>query len=48
MNELSSIICEIVPLRPSALGVIFYGDKTINDKSNHRTLTVTISYIKNT
>ena len=35
MNELSSIICGIVSLRPSAiLEVILYGDKMLNDKSN--------------
>ena len=49
MNELSSIICEIVSLRPSPLlEVILYGDKMLNDKSNHRILTATINYIKNT
>ena len=48
MNELSSINCEIVFLRPSAfLEVILYGDKTLNDKSNHRILTTAINYIKN-
>ena len=47
MNELS-INCEIVSLRPSALlEVILYGDKTLNDKSNHRILTTAINYIKN-
>ena len=35
MNKLSSIICGIVSLRPSAiLEVILYGDKMLNDKSN--------------
>ena len=39
MNELSSINCEIVSLRPSPLlEVILYGDKMLNDKSNHRIL----------
>ena len=34
MNELSSINCGIVSLRPSALlKVIVYGDKMLNDKS---------------
>ena len=48
MNELSSINCEIVSFRPSALlEVILYGDKTLNDKSNHRILTAIINYIKN-
>ena len=38
MDERSSINCEIVSLRPSALlEVILYGgDKKLNDKSNHR------------
>ena len=36
MNELSSINCGIVSLRPIALlEVIFYGNKMLNDKSNH-------------
>ena len=49
MNELSSITCGIVSLRPSALlEVILYGDKMLNDKSGHQILTVTINYIKNT
>ena len=49
MNELSSINCEIVSLIPCALlEVILYGDKTLNDKSNHRILIATITYIKNT
>ena len=49
MNELSSISCEIVSLRPSPfLEVILYGDKMLNGKSNHRILTATINYIKNT
>ena len=49
MNELSSINCGIVSLRLSALlEVIIYGDKMLNDKSNHRILTETINYIKNT
>ena len=49
MNELSSINCEIVSLRPSPhLEVILYGDKMLNDKSNHRVLIATINYIKNT
>ena len=48
-NELSSINCGIVSLRPSALlEVIFYGDKIFNDKSNYRILTAIINYIKNT
>ena len=48
MNESSSINCEIVSLRLSALlEAILYGGKTLNDKSNHRKLTATISYIKN-
>ena len=42
MNELSSTDCEIVSLRPSLLlEVILYGDKMLNDKSNHRILTAT-------
>ena len=46
-EELSSINCEIVSLRPTALlEVILYGDKKLNDKSNHQMLTVTINYIK--
>ena len=49
MNELSSINCGIVFLRPTALlEVIIYGDEMINDKSNHLILTATINYIKNT
>ena len=49
MNELNSINCEIVSLRPTPLlEVILYGDKMLNDKSNHRILTGTINYIKNT
>ena len=49
MNELSSINCEIVSLIPCALlEVILYGDKTLNDKSNHKILIATITYIKNT
>ena len=49
MKEVSSINCEIVSLRSIALlEVILYGDKTLNDKSNHRILTETTSYIKNT
>ena len=49
MNELSSINCEMVSLRPSALlEVILCGDKMFNDKSNHRILTATIDYNKNT
>ena len=49
MNELNSINCEIVSLRPTPLlEVILYGDKMLNDKSNHRILTATINYIKNT
>ena len=41
-NELSSIDCEIVSLRPSLLlEVILYNDKMLNDKSNHRILTAT-------
>ena len=49
MNELSSINCEIVSHRPSALlEVILYGDKMLNNKSNHRIFTATIIYIKNT
>ena len=48
MNELNSINCEIVSLRPTALlEVIVYGDKMLNDKSNHWVITVTINYIKN-
>ena len=36
INELSNINCEIISLRPTALlEVIFYGDKRLNDKSNH-------------
>ena len=47
MNELSSINCGIVSLRPNArLKVIVYGDKMLNDKSNHQVLTATINYIK--
>ena len=47
MNELSSINCGIVSLRPSALAeVILYGDKTLNDKSNQRILTSIINSIK--
>ena len=47
MNDLSSINCEIVSLRPTAfLEVILYGDKMLNDKSNHRILAETINYIK--
>ena len=49
MNELSNINCEIVSLRPSPLlEVILYGDKMLNDKSNHQILTATTNYIKNT
>ena len=49
MNELSSINCEIVSLRPNPfLEVIHYGDKMLNDKSNHQILTATIIYVKNT
>ena len=49
MNELSSINCEIVSLRPNALLEInLYDYKTLNDKSNHRIHTATINYIKNT
>ena len=49
LNVLSSINYGIVSLRPSALlEVILYGDKMFNDKSNHRILTATINYIKNT
>ena len=49
MNELSSINCEMISLRPSALlEVILCGDKMFNDKSNHRILTATIDYNKNT
>ena len=49
MNELSSINCKIVSLRPTALlHLILYGDKKLNDKSSHRVLTATIDYIKNT
>ena len=49
MNELSSINSGIISLRPSALlEVILYGDKMLNDKPNHRILTATINYIKNT
>ena len=48
MNELISINCGIVSLRPSApLEAILYGDKMLNDKSNQRILTATINYIKN-
>ena len=48
MNELTSINCEIVSLRPSPLlELILYGDKMFNDKSNHWILTATINYIKN-
>ena len=48
MNELSSINCGIVSLRPSALlEVILYSDKMLNDKSNQQILTTTINYIKN-
>ena len=36
INELSNINCEIISLRPTALlEAIFYGDKRLNDKSNH-------------
>ena len=49
MNELSSIACGIVSLRPSALlEVILYGDKVLNDNSNQQILATTINYIKNT
>ena len=49
MNELNSINCKIVSLRPTALlHLILYGDKKLNDKSSHRVLTATIDYIKNT
>ena len=49
MNELSSINCEIVSLRPTALlELILYGNKMLNEKLNHRILTATINYIKNT
>ena len=49
MNELSSINCEIVSLRPSTLPeAILYGDNMLNDNSYHRMLTATINYIKNT
>ena len=47
MNDLSSINCEIVSLKPTAfLEVILYGDKMLNDKSNHRIVAETINYIK--
>ena len=49
MSELSSINCEIVSLRPTALPeVIRYGDEMLNNKSNHQILTATINYIENT
>ena len=49
MNELRSINCEIVSLRPSPfLEVILYGDKMLNGKSYPLILTATINYIKNT
>ena len=49
MNELSSLNCGRVCLKPIALlEIILYGDTMLNDKSNHRILTVTINYIKNT
>ena len=49
MNELSCINCEIVSLRPTALlELILYGNKMLNEKLNHRILTATINYIKNT
>ena len=49
MSELSSINCEIVSLRPTALPeVIRYGDEKLNNKSNHQILTATINYIENT
>ena len=45
MNELSSINCRIVSLRPRALQkVIFYDEKMLNDKSNHRILSTVINY----
>ena len=48
VNKLSSINCEIVSLRPSALlEVILYSDKMLNDKSNDLIPTATINYIKN-
>ena len=47
MNELSNTNCEIVPLTLTALLEVI-GDKMLNDKSNHRMLTATIYYIKNT
>ena len=48
INELTSIDCGIVSLRPNALvEVTLYGDKMLNDKSNHQILTATINYIKN-
>ena len=44
MNELSSIDCGIVSLRPTALlEVILHGDKMLDVKSNHLILTVTIN-----
>ena len=49
MNELRSINCEIVSLRPSPfLEVILYGDKMLDGKSYPLILTATINYIKNT
>ena len=49
MNELSSINCGIISLRPSALlEVILYGNEMLNDKSNQEILAATINYIKNT
>ena len=49
MNELSSINCEMIFLGPTAHPeVIFYDDKKVNYKSNHRILIATINYIKNT
>ena len=51
MNELNSIICEIVSLRPTTLlEAIVYGDKKLNDKLNHRILNQipTINCIKST
>ena len=47
MSELSSINCEIVSLRPTALPeVIRYGDEKLNNKSNHQILTATINYFQ--
>ena len=47
MDELSSVNCEIVSFRPTALlEVILYGDKMFNDKSIHQKPITTINYLK--